>query len=670
MTAQLAPTSIFKGWDNNGSPLAFGLLTTYIAGTTTPLATYVDSTQTTQNTNPIQLNFRGECSLWLDPTKSYKFLLQDSQGNTIPGWPVDNINGPLSPQSSIIPNVSNAYTLGNTSFSWANAYFGPNNIPVFDIATGNIGYYKQTAAEIAASVTPTDYAYAPEPIMDSRREGGINDPSVQNAINASTGTNETIAVVGTTPGYDSGVLWNGRPHMTTGLPFRINNITWAGVNLTARACVVDKYLYLCEYVNNRIGILSLDDPRNPVYLRNFPVGTTPRHIEVVGRYVFVANFGSNTITVYDLSNPSSASLVGTITTGAGPKQFVIVGNDIFCVCYNANTIEQYRFYLPTSGLTGFLFTTIAITNVPNGPICVAYNGSGILGIVGIDTAGVALVGTATLNLISNTTIGGSSARHPGCIWASKSQLLVTDNINGQLVSLDCESLTPVVSATANTTSATPEQIELVGSRCYVANLTTPGTAGSIDCFDLTNVRAPVRYKNVPCIGNGTGFTAFYGDDRSAFLYVTCHYSPYGLDVLELPVADFPNRAPNYLQEVSAAQNGRYAVLNVQQNITTVVTITYSATMVPDGSQGNAFIITATNGTAFSISNPINCAIGQRLEFTIRNTSGGALGAVTWAGNYKLSTWTQPANANSRSIRYRYDGTNWIEVSRTPADVPN
>lgn len=94
MTAQLAPLAVQKFFDNNGQPLAFGLLSTYIAGTTTPLATYVDSTQTTPNLNPIQLNFRGECNLWLDPTKSYKFLLQDSQGNTIPGWPVDNIQSP------------------------------------------------------------------------------------------------------------------------------------------------------------------------------------------------------------------------------------------------------------------------------------------------------------------------------------------------------------------------------------------------------------------------------------------------------------------------------------------------------------------------------------------------------------------------------------------------
>ena len=93
MTAQLSPDPKFKGWLNNGTPNAFGQLFTYAAGTTTPQATYVDYTQTTQNTNPIILDARGECNLWLDPTLSYKVTQTDSVGNAI--WTVDQINGAL-----------------------------------------------------------------------------------------------------------------------------------------------------------------------------------------------------------------------------------------------------------------------------------------------------------------------------------------------------------------------------------------------------------------------------------------------------------------------------------------------------------------------------------------------------------------------------------------------
>ena len=91
MTTLLSPSTKQRFFDNNGNPLAFGLLTTYAAGTTNPITTYKDSTGGPTNTNPIVLNFRGECDIWLQPNIAYKFALTDAQGNTIPGWPIDNI---------------------------------------------------------------------------------------------------------------------------------------------------------------------------------------------------------------------------------------------------------------------------------------------------------------------------------------------------------------------------------------------------------------------------------------------------------------------------------------------------------------------------------------------------------------------------------------------------
>jgi hypothetical protein len=101
-----------------------------------------------------------------------------------------------------------------------------------------------------------------------------------------------------------------------------------------------------------------------------------------------------------------------------------------------------------------------------------------------------------------------------------------------------------------------------------------------------------------------------------------------------------------------------------------VTITYSASMTPDASLGNEQIITATNATAFTINAPTNPATGQYLEITLRNTSGGALGVATWNAVYKMTAWTSPATAFSRTIVFRYNGTNWVEKGRTAADIPN
>lgn len=101
-----------------------------------------------------------------------------------------------------------------------------------------------------------------------------------------------------------------------------------------------------------------------------------------------------------------------------------------------------------------------------------------------------------------------------------------------------------------------------------------------------------------------------------------------------------------------------------------VTVTYSASMTIDASTGNEQIISANNATAFTINAPTNPATGQYLEITIRNTSAGALGVATWNAVFKMVAWVQPGTLTSRTITFRYNGTNWVEKGRTAADIPN
>tara|TARA_R110000868_G_scaffold75942_3_gene218747 strand:+ start:1458 stop:1925 length:468 start_codon:yes stop_codon:yes gene_type:complete len=88
-TTSLSPPPKLQFFDANGDPLVGGLLYTYEAGTTTPLATYTDSTGVSLNTNPITLDSRGEANVWLG-TASYKLALYTSAGVLI--WTVDNIS--------------------------------------------------------------------------------------------------------------------------------------------------------------------------------------------------------------------------------------------------------------------------------------------------------------------------------------------------------------------------------------------------------------------------------------------------------------------------------------------------------------------------------------------------------------------------------------------------
>lgn len=92
-TGTLSPAPKFYCWDiTTGAPLAGGLITTYAAGTSTPLATFnnVDLDPSTHtNTNPIVLNSAGYCVIFLTPGLSYKFVVTDANG--VPQWSQDNV---------------------------------------------------------------------------------------------------------------------------------------------------------------------------------------------------------------------------------------------------------------------------------------------------------------------------------------------------------------------------------------------------------------------------------------------------------------------------------------------------------------------------------------------------------------------------------------------------
>ena len=88
------------GWqffDNNGIPLAGGLIYTYAASTTTPQATYTTSAGNIAHANPIVLDSTGRVpggEIWVTVGLSYKFVLQTSANTLIATY--DNItNGSI-----------------------------------------------------------------------------------------------------------------------------------------------------------------------------------------------------------------------------------------------------------------------------------------------------------------------------------------------------------------------------------------------------------------------------------------------------------------------------------------------------------------------------------------------------------------------------------------------
>lgn len=143
----------------------------------------------------------------------------------------------------------------------------------------------------------------------------------------------------------------------------------------------------------------------------------------------------------------------------------------------------------------------------------------------------------------------------------------------------------------------------------------------------------------------------------AAYYVDCSGS--GFASLIDPI--FIGAPPSGLQNPSAVQ---LVAIDGEE------TVAYSASITFSAANSKVFNITANNSTAFTINAPTSPMYGKRITVKIINSSGGALGAITWPANFKMSAWTSPANGFSRSIDLDFNGSNWVQVAQTGVDVPN
>jgi len=152
-------------FDNNGNPLAGGLIYTYSAGTTTPITTYTSSSGTVANANPIVLDSAGRtpAQIWLTEGNSYKFVLQTSLGATIKTD--DNIfaSYELSKQVGVAVglgagSVATNIAVGDTALDSNTS--GSNNTAVgYNAMTANTDGFQNTAvgSEALDANTSGDY---------------------------------------------------------------------------------------------------------------------------------------------------------------------------------------------------------------------------------------------------------------------------------------------------------------------------------------------------------------------------------------------------------------------------------------------------------------------------------------------------------------------------------
>jgi hypothetical protein len=160
--AVLTPVAKMQFLDATGAPLVNGLLYTYAAGTTTPQASYTDSTGATANTNPVVLDARGEANIWL-ASATYKFKLASSDNTEL--WTVDNISAPTS---SLSPVLSGNVTIDSDSAG-----------PALKITQTGTGPVLRVQDSVDPDVTPF--------IIDSTGQVGLGTQSPSTAFDVNDG---------------------------------------------------------------------------------------------------------------------------------------------------------------------------------------------------------------------------------------------------------------------------------------------------------------------------------------------------------------------------------------------------------------------------------------------------------------------------------------------------
>lgn len=332
-------------FDSNGDPLVGGKLYSYVAGSTTPKATYTTNTGAAANTNPIILDAAGRTpnEIWLEVGVQYKFILKTSADVTIGTY--DNlpaINDPFS-INSLLSNVTGtnaiaatatptltAYAAGQTySFVAANSNTAAATLAIDGLTAKSItknGTAALTAGDIqAGKLTWVEYDGTSFQLVNNIVYGG----SIENGTIVSLSAPITVAQGGTgatTLAANSVLLGNGTAALQTVAPSTANNVltsvggTWASQSIGVAP--------EGAYKNLKVQVTA--DTTIAVTADRLVVGTSTsvwRTLSTVNATISTAASGANGLdtgamanstwyAVWVIYNPTTDTIAGLISTSS------------------------------------------------------------------------------------------------------------------------------------------------------------------------------------------------------------------------------------------------------------------------------------------------------------------------------------------------------------------
>ena len=662
-----------------GVPLAGGKLYTYEAGTATPADTYTDATGGVTNTNPVILNSRGEAAVWLTNAATsswggaYKFVLTDSTNVQV--WSADNIEGLLG--ASDIAN--------NTSATKGSALVG--YLPAGASAVGT-----NVQTKLRQTMSVDDFGAVGNGVTNDY-QAIIN---AQSALVAAGGgtllfTQGKTYSIGTVIPMKTGVTYKG------GGRGNIGNTTETGAKIVSNSSAIFTNTTNVTIAGVTFDGLTLESSLGGGHIFDWSLAGIPNpggveaviaKVEIKNCIMRQYNVAKSVISSIGLDNSTGVLSLwlhdseyeyaaGNTVPAIHIRQFTVNGvviEKVWSTCAALAATGNYSIFIEGTNAAGAAFENVVRQVTFEFAIggCVALLSNVHSGIEQCASYDISTYPLANAAFYISKGIGPASAM----CWVKACRSTNGVSVTYPDMRLDmatageglfnvseCQfnwfdgvgSSNPGVSFRGNTIAFFSNASFMSLSEGINRDLFFSTTDSGAKSFSISNGNA----------GTNPGYLSF-----QVGAPITANVLPVSLTYMGSfgPLGTFQWGGTTTVPLMYVTSGGQtYAATFIPKRQT--VTVSLGVYGINNGSY-QSFTLQIPDGTAFSIANPTYVYDGQIITINVCNFHSSTLGAVTFGALYKLATWTSPATGQNRSITFLCDGTNFVEISRTTADVPN